>query len=138
MEAANKTRPIVQITDNGGKTNQQAGGEKAPYPMQGESQREGKWFGSSKGCTATPHPAQALGQPGGFGGQGRITEVLQPCPTHKRASRQLQTELPTELVSFLQCPGPAGSGLQLCWLHFIYLKLKTRTGAWWPQALCHS
>lgn len=82
---------------------------------------------------STGAPAQALGQPGGFGGQGRITEVLQPCPPHKRASGQLQTELPTELVSFLQCPGPAGSGLQLCWLHFVYLKLKTRTGAWWPQ-----
>lgn len=96
--------------------------------MQGESQQEGKWFGSSKGCTATPHPA--LSQPRGFGGQGRITEALQPCPPQKRASKQVQTELPTELVSFLQCPDPAGSGLHLCWLRFVHLKLRRRTGAW--------
>lgn len=78
MEAANKTLPIVQITDNGGKTNQQAvGGKKAPYPMQGKSQQEGKWFGSSKGCTATP-PTALEPQP-----RGRSQRLSSPARSEK-------------------------------------------------------
>lgn len=59
MEAANKTLPIVQITDNGGKTNQQAlrGEKRLLTPCRAKVSRREKWFGSSKGCTATPPTA---------------------------------------------------------------------------------
>lgn len=42
MEAANKTLPVVQITDNGGKTNQQAVGGKGSLPHAGQKSAGGK------------------------------------------------------------------------------------------------
>lgn len=50
--------------------------------------------------------------------------------------RHLQTHLPAEPATFLQwdhgdtVPRPCGSGLRLCWLHFVYLNPNPMTGAW--------
>lgn len=83
--------------------------------------------------------AQPLSQSGWFWSQGgnrqRISGPV-PFGAELAGHRQLQTELPVELVSFCQSghwdtvSRPYGSVFRLCWPHFVYLKPKTMTGAW--------
>lgn len=82
MEAANKTLPIVQITDNGGKTNQQALGKKGSLPHAGPKSEGGKvvWLFQRLHST-TSH---STGAPGS-------QRFSSPVSLGKRALRQLQT-----------------------------------------------
>lgn len=91
MEAANKTLPIVQITDNGGKTNQQAMGGKGSLPHAGQKSagRKVVWLFQrlhSNTSHSTGAPAQALSQPGGFGGQRRLSSPVPSEQSSKAAA----------------------------------------------------
>lgn len=68
MEAANKTLPVVQIKDNGGKTNQQAVGGKGSLSHAGRKSAGGKvvWLFQRLHSNTSPstEPAQGLWGPG--------------------------------------------------------------------------
>ena len=92
-----------------------------------------------RGSSLSPASESAGVVLGWFWSQGRDHGRLSgPVPLGAELAhhRQLQTELPAELVSLLHwghwdtVSRPYGSGLRLRRLHFVYLKPNTMTGAW--------